>query len=418
MRSIEFSIILFQNIGLFIGILLMLSILYIPLFKKLCSNVLDPICLTLVSSIFANVIPILLTILGYISYPIFIYIIICECLFFLGFWNVGRYKFSYGKVYNISITYERGGYDCYLLFSIVTVLSNLITYVKFGIPLFNESRFTTYTDSGGWGILGKISDITNWYIVIYSFYLLYKKQHAVLSYIMLFLVIAFSFLGGAKSFILLILNGFFVFYYIFLGRKYDFWKHKRILFFVAITPIATLFFLKRGSLGELLSNYVWRWVANGDVYWMAFPYNMVDDVTIKHPFVYLFSRILASFRLLPYNLVDNVIGNQLQSIVMPFMEGEAGGPNTRVPVLCWCLFKQSGLILAYLIGLSCSLILKFAAKFKKKGIIGCILFGYVYRSIVYAITDPVYATTFVFNFVILLLSISFICSISKRNNYG
>ena len=43
---------------------------------------------------------------------------------------------------------------CYLFFLCIMVVSHMITYLKFGIPLFMTSRLETYSGGGGWGMCG------------------------------------------------------------------------------------------------------------------------------------------------------------------------------------------------------------------------------------------------------------------------
>lgn len=133
---------------------------------------------------------------------------------------------------------------------------------------------------------------------------------------------------------------------------------------------------------------VWnRFIANGDGYWQAYPENTLDNINIKHPWVYLFSRILAPLRIISYDQIETVIGIQLNSIVNADIN-IIGGSNTRLPVLSWILFGWKGLVLSSILGTITALWKTKLPTILPAGILSVIFYAYIYISLISVITDP------------------------------
>lgn len=133
--------------------------------------------------------------IGLISIESFLYVVICECLFWISYFVFAKKNIQFSK---IKMHDSIAGDYCYLFFLCIMVVSHMITYLKFGIPLFMTSRLETYSGGGGWGILYYIQNFSIFYCAVYSMYLLKRKKLKFYSLLGLFLITIFSFLSGGK----------------------------------------------------------------------------------------------------------------------------------------------------------------------------------------------------------------------------
>lgn len=373
-------------------ICLIISVLiYTPIIKNTCKSILDPLFLTLVLTLFANSVPIFLLFLGLISIESFLYVVICECLFWISYFVFAKKNIQFSK---IKMHDSIAGDYCYLFFLCIMVVSHMITYLKFGIPLFMTSRLETYSGGGGWGILYYIQNFSIFYCAVYSMYLLKRKKLKFYSLLGLFLITIFSFLSGAKSAIMILVYAYFFFSFFYLEKNIHL---KRFIYylipFVLIFPIFLI--SKQNDISPLAAfiSLLRRFVASGDVYWIALPDNVMDNVDINNKFTYLFSRILAMFRIIDPAQVETPIGVQLNWLVNPNEYGIIKGPNSRLPILCWILFKWNGIILAPIFGFICAFWRTWIPMYLPHGIIPIIFYGFIYVGLCGIFTDPLMGTS-------------------------
>lgn len=395
--------VLAENIWLYIVSLLICIIIYIPIIKRVVYNFFDPLLFALVFAILANSIPMFLYFTDYISNDKFAFVVISEVLFWFGYFLCAKNKIQFSG--DSIVNDNKISYVLFWFFLALNILSHLITYSFFGIPLFNETRLSTYTNSGGWGLLSHISKFASFYILVYGFYLYFNKPRSSPIFIFVILTsVVFSFLSGSKSSILEIFFAFFIYKYFYEKTNISFKSMRKYLFIGFLFPFIVIGF-QHGSGASTLNSLVSfsiRLLANGDVYWMGFPNDLIDLINIKNPFNYLFSRILGPFRIIDISSVPAVIGAQLYWINYPSWEGVMKGPNTRLPVLSWVLFRWFGLFLSFFIGVFCAWWRTRITQHLPHGIITVILYGYVYLSFNAFFTDPLLASSSIFS-----MSISF-----------
>lgn len=382
-------------------------LIYLPIFRRFSNSIIDPAFFALFSAVFADSIPLFLFFLNKISTDNFIYFILAQSIFWSGFFlnYKRRVKFRYKLSYHDPYL----SYSLYLLLFIVLFICQVITFALRGIPLFNENRLATYENGGGLGILAYISNFAMIYCTIYSFFLLGKNKKKKRIYLILFSIIIFSFLSGSKSSILLIVFSYYFYLYWYKGEKISI---KRFKYYIPIILLFPLFTIMLHSNANFLTSILGlgnRLIANGDGYWQAYPGDTLNNIQIQHPFLYLFSRILAPLRIIEYSQVETVVGVQLNQILYPNAIDLIGGANTRIPVLSWVLFGWKGLILPFILGF-------FTAFWKTKlpshlpfGILSVICYAYIYISLISVITDPMIASGKIFEF--LVASIIFIIAV-------
>lgn len=382
-------------------------LIYLPIFKRFSNSIIDPACYALFSAVFADSVPLFLFILNRISTENFIYFLFAQGLFWLGFFlNYKKdVKFNHSLFYN----------DYYLLSSLYKLLfialtiCQITTFILRGIPLFNEDRLATYVDGGGLGILAYISNFAMIYCTIYSFFIIGKNKNKKRPYIVLFSIIVFSFFSGSKSAILLIVFCYYFYIYWYKGEKLSIGRFKKYIPIILFFPLLTLMLHNDSNFVNSIIGLWNRLISYGDGYWQAYPEDTINNVQIRRPFLYLFSRILAPCRIIDYSQVETVIGLQLNEILHPNNIDLIGGANTRIPVLSWVLFGWKGLILPFVLGV-------FTAFWKTKlpsalpnGILSVICYAYIYISLISIITDPVFASGKIFEFVVA--SIIFIVAV-------
>lgn len=415
MTTFQFYEVMLDRIGVYIICLFFSCLFSFILLKRICDNVLDPIFSVLVLAIFANAIPPFLYFTGYITSVQIVYFILTESFFWMGFWDIWKYKIP-PKEYSKIECNKRVGYICFIVFFIIELVSHISTYFFWGIPLFNNNRFDTFLNAGGWGILDKLSAISQFYVIVYSLHLIDLKRHKKVSILALVITFLFGLFTGSKGFILKFIGGYFVYKCIYKKESICIRKHYKILILAILTPVIPLLLATETSFVASIFVYFRRFIANGDIYWLALPYDTIDNVEIKHSFIYFFSRILAPFRLVSYGIIDSPIGNQVSQIVSNNFLEESGGPNSRIPILCWVLFKWAGPIVAYFIGYLSVVMLRLTRKLISYGIVGYILYGYIYSSVIVVITDPIYASGAVFPFFIFISIVLFIVLFNKVLN--
>lgn len=400
MNNYEFFINCFiPNGHIFIFSLLISIVLYIPIIRYSIKSILDPLFYAILSAIFANSIPIFLFLIDSISPSKLGYIILCEGIFWITYFGFAKKNIRFSRY---EMKENNIGDYCFISFFGFFVLSNLMTYIKFGIPIFNESRLETYASGGGWGILSHINSFSLFYCTVYSFYCISKNKYRLFSYIVFISVIIFSLLSGAKSSILVILFSYYFYKYYYRKQTINIRKHLPWLFVIGCFPIVLLCVQLNTTPDIALLSFLRRFVANGDIYWMALPNDVVDEIDINNKVTYLFSRILTPFRLMSHNDVELPIGVQIDWIVVPGNTGTITGPNTRLPILCWVLYRWAGLLLASAFGFICSVWRTWLPRIFPRGIIPVIIYGYIYNGLCAMFGDPLYGTSFFFSIIVFL----------------
>lgn len=385
MRTPEFWILYLQNPLLYFKILLLVALCCIPLFKKFSKSIIDPFFYALVSAVFAYAIPIYLYSLGYCSDKNFIFFVVSEAVF----WFV---LISYPIKHTTFAKRKIAGEELYAkyvfkLAFVIYMISELYTFIYIGIPLFMDYRQEIYVGTGA-GFLGRFATFASSYVVLYSYYqILTKKNKKYLLYFVL--VVITGLLSGSKGAILTFLTWYFIYEFFYIGKKPKV-KLKYMLLILCF-PIIVLVLYKgstSGDVGGAIVDFLFRFMANGDCYWAAYPYDNIQFIHIKQPLISLFSGFLAPLRLISYDIVEPAIGNQLFWLVEPSEYGKIAGPNARLAITGWCYFGWGGIIFSALSGWLVSFCIYSSKKFFTRSILGIFLYGLLFQSAISYFTDP------------------------------
>lgn len=401
-----YTTVFLPNMLLYIISLLILFAIYALLMKRVVRSIFDPLFIALLFSAFANSIPLFLFITKNIDTDKFVYIVLSEFIFWITYFCF-RKKNSCFAPYVIKESCVSDSVYFVLLFMYISC--HLITYAYFGIPLFKDSRLDTYTNSNGGGILAHLLNFSSFYCIVYSFYLYYDKTKYRYWGIFTFIVaFSFCFLSGSKGSILSIVTAFFFYKYFYKGSSLKIRPYLKYLPLILLFPICVIIMQSGTDFMQAVGSFFFRLLANGDVYWMGVSNNVIDDVKIHNEMIYLFSRILAPFRLIDYSIVDLPIGVQIDWMLLPGDEGILKGPNSRLPILGWVLFRWWGLILSFIFGFICAFWHTRLLHFFPKGIVSVIIFGFIYTNFAAMFTDPLLGTGYTFSITLFITILYFL----------
>ncbi len=411
MRTPEFWILYTLNPFLYFKILFLVALICIPLFKKFTKSIIDPFFYALVSAVFAYTIPVFLYLQGYCSLKHFAFFVLSETFFWL-------VLLGYPKKHTMFNSQKIVGEEIYakIVFKIAFIIyiaSELYTYIYIGIPLFMDYRQEIYVGTGS-GFLGRFSSFASSFVIWYSYYQILKKKNKKYVIYFVFIVIT-GLLSGSKSAILTFLIWYFIYEHFYVGKRV---KVKiKYLTLILCFPIAVLLLYKGSTSGDIsgaIGDLLFRFMANGDCYWMAYPYDNIQFIHIKQPFISLFSGFLAPLRFISYDIVEPAIGNQLFWLVEPTEYGKIAGPNARLAITGWCYFGWCGIAFSALSGWLVSYCIYSAKKFFPKSIFGVFLYGLLFQAAISYFTDPGLFFNNISSFIMNILIYGFVVMILSR----
>lgn len=408
MRDFEFFILLLDNLWLYFLGLLINALPICIIAKKYTRGWIDPLRIGLIFVAFANTVPLFLFFINEIPNYLFYYFFISETLFWIGFVSLAKKEIVFSAKKLIHET--KISNLLYFLFFALYISFTAFSYMKFGMPIFAESRLATFIDSGGFGVLARLNSFFILYILMYSYYLFDKNESLLYKYtsILVFITIAITgILSGSRS-------SFLMFIYAYFGYQYFFKKTipkvKKVLKYAPIIvsgAIIVLLITTQGSITYAFIALGSRIIASGDVYWMAFPNEIIKDINVGNNFSYLFSGILGPLRIIDYSTVSPPIGAQLTWNLIPSLQGIMVGPNGRAPVLGYAMFGWGGLIFSFILGLVTSGLIFRTAKIFPKGFISSVFAFYIYMNAQALIGDPPLGITYLFDILLNLFFVFF-----------
>jgi hypothetical protein len=352
MTTIEFFLLFLENTSLYLTLWAAIFVLYRLLFWTTVKSVFDPIYFFFIftnSICTANVV--FLSLLGEIKDYYTLTYLLSECALLSGILLLSRpqpilepspirplfvQRLSFGMVFTIALV----------------IGASMVIYAERGIPLLLESRSDASGGGSGFGFITRLSQVATALFVL--FYYVKSKvtglPNSNFERLMLLISILFGMLSGFKSFFLFYLFG----YFITRGRsearslKRDFYA-----ILVGATLIIALFavVLDTMDLDLVFSVLISRLLASGDVYYMAFANDSIDQLPPQGFLYQLFGSLLASFRLiswdqapLNYGLAINEVVNKNDLLL---------GPTFRYNVL-WLVLTGSAaltILLSFVVGL-------------------------------------------------------------------
>lgn len=381
-----FSDVFAPNIWLYVLSILILVLPALYLYNKFGSSIIDPLVYQLLMAVFANAIPIFLYLTGNCSKELFFYFLASESLFWFGIirFSGKTTRFQEKTIKNelhIEVSLFAGFFFLYAFLEV-------FTYLKFGIPALMTNRNQVYAGSGGWGLISYIKPFLSLYFLIYLMDKFYKKQFKrKYLYCSIFYLITCLLDGGRGA----IMNFFFAYFFY---RAFYVGKMPKIkLKYLLVVPLFALVSISFQMVTEGESALLMlgeRIVAFGDVYYFAYPNDVINTIKLPDPILHLLSPILRPFRIVSYTLDEAL---PLGSKVLYAMNSEyelaevMSAPNTRIPIASWIYFKWYGLVLSFLVGYSISLIIFRFRKYFHHTVLGVACYSYIYLQAVAGCTD-------------------------------
>ena len=389
MRVDDFVLLLSENLFVYFFVFMGVLLMMYPVIKRNTSCVIDPLFYAIIVAVFANTIPVFLYVTKSIETKYFLYFLISEFLFWFSFTlsykakNHGNLKFY--TVKNEDLILRTINYIFILLLCAIII----IQYIKVGFGLFMEHRLEVFKDSGGLGVISHIVPPITTFCIFYSYYSIDRKKTSKLGIITLVIIGIYYILTGAKS---SFLNFAFIFFFYSIYFKKSAISRCLMRNFIIIAVICAIFIFSfnpasSGFRGTLLT-MAYRVVGNGDIYWYAFPNDMIEDIHPAFWFVDLFANLLYPLRILNYSDMVAPVGTQLVYDIYPSMEGAVVGANSRTTVWGYAMFNYYGIIFSVLWGVFLGFLMRKCKRIFPKGLLGVFFAYLLYNNCITGITDP------------------------------
>lgn len=391
--------------------IIIINVLYIPIYKRCINGFLDPLLIVVVFASLANSVPFYLYFAGLMRTELFLFILLFEGCFWLFFYKIHiRFKYEINEKTrkNENLLVEKVG----LLSIFIVILLQLYIYRLNGIPLFNESRFTA---TGGndtiVNLLQRIIGPFNVFLSLYCFYKIDSRKKK--GYFILLVILGFSFLSGAKSFILRLISAYF-YYNIFYKRKIPHVKWYFILF-IALTPLFILF----SKSDYALNAYLYRLIGNGDIYWNAVYDDAIDHIKIENPIINQTHLLWGPFRhLIGFTPGPSDIAIAGESIMEYAYSYISGVPNSRLPVLGWIYFRWWGLLFAMFMGWLVAFLIKKVPNMFNNSLISTFYKASFYSIGASFITDGYLGFSNLLGVIFFSMTVACIRLLTQKKQYG
>ncbi|QLY79130.1 hypothetical protein [Clostridium intestinale] len=408
----EFFSIIQAHLLFYVLLLIIVSISYIILLKKLVDSLIDPIVLMIVACIFSTTNVIFMIIFNMIEIKFFYQFIATEGALIIGMMISGRNKSNKiqiivdkfnGKFFNlISDEFIR---ISYFITAILFNVCAAILFVKVGVQIGNPYRINGLYNSGIYYTI--ISNILPIYLLI-MLYRSERKKNKVGFYIDIInfsIVLLFILLIEASKSNLLILVNVLFFYIIYLKNsnrdaKADVLK-KGGYIILSLAVVLAIFMSVvssiSGSIKGGIDYFLYRLVAFGDVYPMYYMSNaqIVDTSPldgIKLIVGPLISVIQLPFKVMGIQLeIDKPLGFGIQLYQYLFKSEYIAGPNSRHNVFSIVYFGNFfGVFFSLFIGYILGLIKKYMSKITRENIIGTIIYMIILSGFISSVADPAF----------------------------
>ena len=359
MSFFEVLDLLFEESNAFeaLGFLLAVLAIYFFIFRRRLHSLFDPMLYVLTLSAGATVLLLLMTQHGAVSSGKLAFVVTTLGLFYVGFLTIDSSASRMQRVrpHLSAMPTVSGTTLAILFFANFTVLA--VTYVFFGIPLFLESRLAQFSDSGGFGVLGRLTVGLEFSTLVLGFISL--RQHSPSrrwgkAILLQFLISAL--LSGSKG---SLITGLFAWY---LSQVYfaGSWSPGpklprfmvRFLWLVLAAPLIVISVQSAGDTGgpaAVLQRLATRIAAEGDGYAYFLGDDLIDRIA-RPDWIAPLRQVLVAFRLVPAETAVNP-GYEVVAEVLS-IESPSTGPNSRLPIYLLYFYGYGGIVIAPLLGMA------------------------------------------------------------------
>lgn len=437
MNNYEFYEVLLNNISLYIFLMLFFIAGYIFIYRKIITNLINPIFLPVVYSAIGTATVFTLFFSGNMNSYLFSNFCLTQLAYLIGVFSLGYVTtvksfadYSLQERFNINIDKVLFGKIALHVFVLIMVLVHLIIYKTKGIPLFQVSRLEVFADGSGFGLYSRFSDVSI-VAVIYLYFCFYFYNISFKFYYHFFIVLAFLFLllSGSKTALLTI--PFILFCFLLLHKSSDEVKHhyliknlKRIIlitFGLAIAFVILVISIQSATLenDDLAAfSLLLRFIHSGDTFWYSYPNNIILKCQNPHGLLALFNDFLGFTRIYKWEELPPNLG--LQLIRYHHTGDGIFGPNARHNVFGIAYFGYYGsIVFSLIIGLVVSFAIHVLPSIFRFTFIPGIFFCIAFMSLISLELDPMLAMTSFDNALIIFpICLIFIFSIYAVIAFG
>lgn len=412
MNSPEFIFLLYQNWDMMLLSVLIVSLLYILLFKKYFLYIFDPLLYSIFFSMVGASTMVFLFIINKLEWQYFLFYLLTQGAFFFGFLlfrpiSAKKINKEQHKQYNIlAIKYF------YLITSILLITFQIFIYAFKGIPLFMESRLNVIGEDILFKFYNRLKDVFYIPVILLMFYFIFSRKHTSFkkySFLVLSFVIVSNILNGAKSALISLVMIYFIFSIFQLKNNEQksfniLRKHNKKIFILALLGAVIVVTFSEETTNPLFF-ILYRIFIGGDSFFMTFPYGAIENfVSRDNWFINLFASPLSLLGIISPNDVPSPLGFDIMAYHNKINLFK--GPNPRHNILGYVYIGYYGSILfSFIIGLFFSFIRNKLYKMLTPGPMGLIIYGSLLFSVIKIETDFYNALADLINTLICLLFI-------------
>lgn len=328
MTTFEFLTLLEEKPWLFAVCVFSVTFMYIKIANKLGQSWFNPVLFNVFTAGIGIGVATFLYFTGNTSIQSFTYVIVASLIY----WGILLLKFPRSmKFLKVKIVNEQV-YDkpLFVVLYVFSIFSTLLSYKLFGIPLFNSmedggSRLDTFTGSGGFGVILRLST----YLKVYCFFYLLNRWHSKkISLTKLFIwslpFIIFGILSGSRSSFLIFLFAFWGYNLFYLGTEKKLRDFKILLIPALVISVLSFGIEHSTDISGAFVYLAQRVASCGDLYWYALPNDVWKQVSINAPFHDLFVGLFAPLRIMAESSADMPTGFQLTRLVYTDFDTNTG----------------------------------------------------------------------------------------------
>jgi len=419
---------------------IVLSIVYLFMYRKYFDTVFDPLFLVVVIAGLSSSTVFLLYYHNIIKTHYFLQFLWTEIAFLAGFFLIRPINFKAYKnaapIAHQTKSNEEFALTLFYWCSIIHVILQLLTYKLIGLPILMDSRMATFTGGGGFGIVGRIIEVTSTVGTFLLFYRIFYVKNSFgqkfYNYIYLLLVIFFQLASGNKT------NMLFLVYFLFIlnlfmlkikGREAlhvinKVAKYQKYIIIASIPLIFAVIYIQYVNSGadveklSALSSLVFRVVSFGDIYYMTLPNDVITHMNNDSAFLQLFKDPLGFFRIVPWNNLPIDCGIEIYQYHIT--DNAIGGPNARYNYFAMLYFNPIGQFLyCFFLGLIVSFLRNMLFMLMSKNIVYGALYALVTFNIIYIYQDQAFTLARFLNIIMffpLMLLLSLLTIELKKIN--
>ncbi|MEZ9652841.1 O-antigen polymerase [Vibrio lentus] len=305
----------------------------------------------------------------------------------------------------LNLSFSKLGYE---ICTSVYILSLIVTYISFGIPLFSESKWSVFASIPLAGVIGRLGTSAYIIIIVYlSVKFVKNETFNKLDKLNIIVLLISGLLSAKKMFFLDYFYIFFITTY-YVGYTIPKEYGKKIITYFSII---TFFVVGSVYLNQLIMNgiesnpfelVIKRFAMSGDAQILSMPNGIINNLNYGEGFLSIvFYELKGLFSILGVYLDGPSLGVKMMKIHHPYLESNIG-PASTFDVFYYVYFRDFSYILALFTGL----VIGFFSIFKPRvngefALIFWVVISFNSYTLIY--NPQIFISNLVFNLIFLLL---------------